>query len=418
MNFKCLTIVVCATIASTFASAQESITGVISLRDALETTLAAHPRLRSFPLRAEALLGEKETAELKPAFRVEAEIEDALGTGDIKDFTGAEATLRLSNVVEMGNKRAARVGLANRRIEVLDAEQQVVELDLLTDVVRRFIDVSSAQELVALQARATAIAEQTVSLLEPLVRAGQTPQLELDRANSALIRAQVAEQSAGAMLASARIRLANMWASNSPQFVAVESNLLTVGQAEPIESILAGLELNPDIEIYASEFRLLEAELQLAQSRRQGDIGWSAGIRHLKEIDDTGFAFGVSIPLFNKARASGAVRTARANMQEMEMRRLTTLNAISGEVLSLHQLLQQAVLEVNTLQQSVIPTLETVQEQIQTAYAAGNYSYVELISAQQEYLDAHLSLISSATNAHKIRAEIERLSGLPLTGQQ
>ena len=418
MNFKCLTIVVCATIASTFASAQESITGVISLRDALETTLAAHPRLRSFPLRAEALLGEKETAELKPAFRVEAEIEDALGTGDIKDFTGAEATLRLSNVVEMGNKRAARVGLANRRIEVLDAEQQVVELDLLTDVVRRFIDVASAQELVALQSRATAIAEQTVSLLEPLVRAGQTPQLELDRANSALTRAQVAEQSAGAMLASARIRLANMWASNSPQFVAVESNLLTVGQAEPIESILAGLESNPDIEIYASEFRLLEAELLLAQSSQHGDIGWSAGIRHLKEIDDTGFAFGVSIPLFNKARASGAVRTARANMQEMEMRRLATLNAISGEVLSLHQLLQQAVLEVNTLQQSVIPTLESVQEQIQTAYAAGNYSYVELISAQQEYLDAQLSQISSATNAHKIRAEIERLSGLPLTGQQ
>lgn len=417
MNFKCLTIVVCATFASTFASAQESITGVISLRDALETTLAAHPRLRSFPLRAEALLGEKETAELKPAFRVEAEIEDALGTGDIKDFTGAEATLRLSNVVEMGNKRAARVGLANRRIEVLDAEQQVVELDLLTDVVRRFIDVASAQELVALQSRATTIAEQTVSLLEPLVRAGQTPRLELDRANSALIRAQVAEQSAAAMLASARIRLANMWASNSPQFVAVESNLLTVGQAEPIESILAGLESNPDIEIYASEFRLLEAELLLAQSRRQGDIGWSAGIRHLKEIDDTGFAFGVSIPLFNKARASGAVRTARANMQEMEMRRLTTLNAISGEVLSLHQLLQQAVLEVNTLQQSVIPTLESVQEQIQTAYTAGNYSYVELISAQQEYLDAQLSQISSATNAHKIRAEIERLSGLPLTGQ-
>jgi outer membrane protein, heavy metal efflux system len=418
MNFKCLTIVVCATIASTLASAQESITGVISLRDALETTLVAHPRLRSFPLRAEALLGEKETAELKPAFRVEAEIEDALGTGDIKDFTGAEATLRLSNVVEMGNKRAARVGLANRRIEVLDAEQQVVELDLLTDVVRRFIDVASAQELVALQSRATAIAEQTVSLLEPLVRAGQTPQLELDRANSALTRAQVAEQSAGAMLASARIRLANMWASNSPQFVAVESNLLTVGQAEPIESILAGLESNPDIEIYASEFRLLEAELLLAQSRQHGDIGWSAGIRHLKEIDDTGFAFGVSIPLFNKARASGAVRTARANMQEMEMRRLATLNAISGEVLSLHQLLQQAVLEVNTLQQSVIPTLESVQEQIQTAYAAGNYSYVELISAQQEYLDAQLSQISSATNAHKIRAEIERLSGLPLTGQQ
>lgn len=418
MNFKCLAIVVCATITSTLVSAQESITGVISLRDALEATLAANPQLRSFPLRAEALLGEKETADLKPAFRIEAEVEDALGTGDIKDFTGAEATLRLSNIVEMGDKRAARLGVVNRRIDVLNAEQRVVELDLLTEVIRRFIDVASAQELVALQSRATAIAVQTVALLEPLVNAGQTPQFELERANSALARAQVAEQSAAATLASARIKLANMWASNSPQFSDVESRLLSVGQAEPIEPILAGLESNPDIEIYASEFRLREAELLLAQSNRQGDITWSAGIRHLKEIDDTGLAFGVSVPLFNKTRASGAIRTARASMQEVEMRRLATLNAINGEILSLHQFLQQAVLEASTLQQRVIPTLETVQEQVQTAYAAGNFSYVELISAQQEYLDAQLALISSATNAHKIRAEIERLSGLPLTGQQ
>jgi len=418
MNFKCLTIVVCITIASTISNAQDTLTGTISLRDALEATLGAHPRLRSFPLRAEALLGNRETAELRPAFSVGAELEDALGTGDIKDFTGAEATLRLSSVIEMGDKRAARVGVVNRRIDVLNAEQRVVELDLLTEVVRRFISVASGQERVLLQTQATAIAEQTVTLLQPLVTAGQTPQLELDRANAALVRAQVAEQSAVSMLASARIRLANMWASSPPQFDAVESSFLSVGQAEPIESILVELASNPDIEIYASEHRLLEAQLRLAQTRRQGDIQWSAGIRHLKEIDDSGLAFGVTIPLFNKARASGAIRAARANFQEVEMRRLTTLNAIGGEVRSLHQQLQQAISEVNTLQQDVIPILEDVQQQTQIAYAAGNYSYVELISAQQEFLDAQLSLISSASNAHSLRAEIERLSGLPLTGQQ
>jgi cobalt-zinc-cadmium efflux system outer membrane protein len=368
-------------------------------------------------LRTEALLGDRETADLRPAFTVGAELEDALGTGDIKDFTGAEATLRLSNVIEMGGKREARVGVISRRIDVLNAEQRVVELDLLAEVVRRFIDVATAQEQINLQSQSTAIAEQTVNAIQPLVTAGQAPQLELGRANAALLRAQVAEQAATARLESARIRLANMWASNSPQFDSVTSDLLTVGQAGSVESLLTELASNPDIEMFAAESRLLEAELRLAQTRQQSDITWSAGIRHLKEIDDSGLAFEVSVPLFSKARAAGATRAARANLQEVEMRRLTIVNAIQGEIRSLHQALQQAIAEVNTLQQQVIPVLQQVQEQTQVAYGAGNYSYVELISAQREFLDAQLSLITSASNAHRIRAEIERLSGLPFTGR-
>ena len=417
MNLKRLVIVAIAAFASVASTAQEMPTGTISLRDALAATMSRNPSLRSFPLRNEALLGERETADLKPALSAGAELENAFGTGDIKDFTGAEATLRLSSVIEMGDKRTARVGVVSRRIEVLNAEQQIVELDLLVEVVRRFIDVAIAQEQQDLQAQSTAIAEQTVNSIQPLVTAGQAPQLELDRANAAVIRAQIAEQAAVARLEGARIRLANMWASNTPQFEAVASDILTVGEAESIEAILAELSSNPDIEFFAAEYRLLEAELRLAQTRQQGDIEWSAGIRHLKEFDDTGLAFAVSIPLFSKARAAGAERAARANLQAVEIRRRTAVNLIEGEIRSLHQALQQAITEVNTLQQQVLPVLQDVQEQTRLAYAAGNYSYVELISAQREFLDAQLSLISSAGNVHRIRAEIERLSGQPLSGE-
>lgn len=417
MIFRYFAIVVFTTVVSAACNAQETLTGSISLRDALEATLAANPRLRSFPLRNEALLGERETAELKPAFRVGSELENALGTGEVKDFTGAEATLRLSSVLEMGDKRAARVGVVSRRMDTLNAEQRVAELDLLIEVVRRFVEVAAAQEQLGLQSQSTAIAEQTVSSIQPLVAAGQAPQLELGRANAALLRAQLAEQAVIARLEGAKIRLANMWASNAPQFDSVSSDFLAVGEAGSIESMLSELAINPDIALFAAEFRLLEAELRLAQTRKQGDIEWSAGIRHLKEFDDTGLAFEVSIPLFSKARAAGMERTARANLQEVEMRRLTALNAIEGEIRALHQALQQTIAEVVALQQQVIPVLQEVQQQTQVAYSAGNYSYVELISAQQEYLDAQLSLISSAESAHRIRAEIERLSGLPFSGQ-
>lgn len=408
---------VCAMIVCINSNAQVSLTGDISLRDAMEATISVHPYLSSFPLREEALLGERETATLRPEFRVGAQLEDTLGTGNLRDFTGTEATLTLSSVIEMGDKREARLGIANSRLNLLNAEQRVFELDLLTEVVRRFIDVATAQQQILLQTQATEIAMQTYSLLEPLVTSGRTPQLELDRASAALLRARIAEQSAATFLESAKIRLANMWASNTPQFNTVNSTFLAMNETESIDFLLSNLESNPDIEIYASESRLLEAELRQAQAQIQSNIGWTAGIRHLKELDDTGLTFGITIPLFSKARSTGSTRTARANLQEIESRRLSALNSISGEVRSLHLQLQQAISEVNLLRQEVIPTLEDVLQQTSEAYAAGNYSYVELISAQQEFLEAQFSLISSASNAHKLRAEIERLSGIPLTGQ-
>ncbi|MEC7188585.1 MAG: TolC family protein, partial [Pseudomonadota bacterium] len=179
MYTRFLVSVLAATCLSAQSLAQESLTGTISLRDAMEATLANHPRLRSFPLRSESLAGEREIANLRPPYQIQASLEDALGTGDLRDFTGAEVTFQLSNIVEMGGKRPARVGVVNRRLDVLDAEQRVLELDLLVEVVRRFIDVASAQARIELQEQATALAENTVVLLQPLVAAGQSPQLEV-----------------------------------------------------------------------------------------------------------------------------------------------------------------------------------------------------------------------------------------------
>ncbi len=54
---------------------------------------------------------------------------------------------------------------------------------------------------------------------------------------------------------------------------------------------------NPAIEIFASEERLREAELQLAKTQSSTDIGWSVGVRQFQDTDDTALVAGVSIPL-------------------------------------------------------------------------------------------------------------------------
>ena len=89
-----------------------------------------------------------------------------------------------------------------------------------------------------------------------------------------------------------------------------------------------------------------------------------------------------------------------------------------AQLYALHLQLTQAILEVNTLRDAVLPQLDTALEQTRSAYLGGRYTYLELVSAQAEYLDAELAMINAATDVHLLRAEIEHLSGATLNSTQ
>src|SRR5689334_7512413 len=87
----------------------------LSLRDAVTATLAQNPQLSSFQFRRQALEGELQTAALRPALRVGATVENAAGTGDYSGTKSAEVTLALSSIIELGDKREARMGVVTER---------------------------------------------------------------------------------------------------------------------------------------------------------------------------------------------------------------------------------------------------------------------------------------------------------------
>ena len=67
------------------------------------------------------------------------------------------------------------------------------------------------------------------------------------------------------------------------------------------------------------------------------------------------------------------------------------------------------------LRDAVIPRLESALDDTRDAYRAGRYSYLELIAARQELINARLALVNAARRAHLNRIELERLAGAALT---
>jgi outer membrane protein, heavy metal efflux system len=386
----------------------------LSLRDAINATLAQNPQLVSYELRQQALAGEQQTAALKPALQLNGEAENLAGSGTYKGTDSTEFTLALSSVIELGGKRDARLGVITERQQQLAGQRRVAELDLLAEVTRRFIDAAAAQQQLESQRDSLALAGDTVKAVKQRVEAGNTPSAELARAQANQIRQSIALQQAELAFTSARLKLAALWSNEAPGFDNVSADLLKIPSTPSLNDLLAGLPNNPDIALFASEARLREAELRLAQSKAKADLEWTAGVRQLQASGDQALVLGLKVPLAGERRATGEIATARANQQLVESERELALRQLRAQLVGLYQEREGARLEVNGLREQVIPQLKQALAGTRSAFNNGRYGYLELASAQQELLQAETALIAVAAKTHQLQTEIERLSGSPL----
>ena len=91
----------------------------LTLASAIEQTLARNPELRVYAPRLTAGRARAELAALRPPLELQAEVQDAFGTGRASGFDIAETTFALSQVVELGGKRGLRVGRREPRARPL-----------------------------------------------------------------------------------------------------------------------------------------------------------------------------------------------------------------------------------------------------------------------------------------------------------
>jgi outer membrane protein, heavy metal efflux system len=383
----------------------------LTLNDAIAAALQRNPALHSanFELRiADARI---QQAGMTPSPEFSVQLENVAGSGRVKGTEAAEATFMLSQVIELGDKRARRAQAASAGRSLLATENSARQLDILAEVTRRFIHVAADQEDVQLTARATTLAEKTLAEVEKRVRAAKSPAVELHRARIALTRARVDEEHTEHELQSSRRKLAAMWGATKAEFGQVSTALFVLPQPDSFAALLVRLKANPDFTRFASEQRLRDAELRLAETRRVPNVQVGAGIRQLQENNDHAFVLSFSMPLFTGNRSSGLVAEATAQREKVSVDERSAFIRAQAQLFEIYQELQHSLTEARILRDEILPQTESILQQSEYAYQRGRYSYLEWIAAQRELLDAQRSLIEASANAHRYFAEIERLTG-------
>ena len=388
------------------ALAQES--APLTLQDAIARAVEADPGLRAANAGVEAAQGSLRQARVRPNPTLDAEVENFNGQGDLRGFDGAETTFSLSQEVELGGRRSARVRLADRELHGAELDHILRGLDLIRDVQSAYYDALAAEELVAIARERLATAEALNSSVARRVAAARDPLMAGARAEAGLAEARIALTRAQAEAATARARLAS-FIGGDEGFTLIAADF-TLPRASDHEHGALGDE-SPDIARLTAERDRFGAAVSVERSLAWQNPTLSLGYRRFEDRDGDGaLVAGVSIPLGVFDRNQGSVARARAEQRRAEFELDAARRTLAREYAALERAIASDAAAVQSTEEEVIPQAERALALAQDGYNRGAFSYLDVLEAQRALSDARQNRVDSLRSYHSNEAALDRLT--------
>ena len=125
----------------------------VSLPDALAQGAQNSPRISQARAQAQAAEARARQAGVSPNPEISLEVENFAGTGPYRDTRSAETTLALSQRIELGGKRSARVAVASSERDFALLSLRRAEADLARDIRVGHAELRAAEDRAGLSAR-------------------------------------------------------------------------------------------------------------------------------------------------------------------------------------------------------------------------------------------------------------------------
>ncbi len=390
-------------------------TSAFTLEDAIAKAVQQHPDLQIYKYKQIGLQTNITAASNKPALRINAELENVLGSGTASGLQGAELSLSLASVLERGGKREARRALAARHLDALGLQRARAELDILAEVARRYLDVLAAQEIEKIAMLDLAQRQRTLVAATKRTQAGAAPDAVRLSADAMLTRAKVQQTRYRSTRESAWQHLALMWGEVEPSPIKqVQGQAFELPKLESFSNLRLALQKTPDLQKFADENRIREARLQLAQSQQSTDLEWSIGLRRLQADQDVGLIGAVSLPLGNARRAQADITVAQTELEALAFERESSTRALESTLAQALSQFNAAKVELEQIRENLLPKLLTAEASAEQAYRAGALSYLEWAQLQTETTHARQQQLALAFDAHRALIEVQRLTGEPM----
>jgi len=413
MRIAIIISLLCLNIPAIYAQDKNSKEALL-LDQAILKVLEKNPQLGAQSFESQAAASRIRQAQQTKPYELKIGFDNFASNSDSNEDK-TETSLSLIKVLEPANTIGTRSNLARLENTLLKNTQDATRLDLLAKATQQFIHVAVDQHRLEIARNHLSLIRHTSTIVSQRVSAGKSHIAEQRRLGIELARAEVELEHAEHELLSSRLKLATYWGENNTDFPRIQTNLYNLSPVKALNKLEELLNNNPDLVRFASEKRIAEARLKLAESRRSGNWEVSGGIRHFNSSNDSALMLSLSIPLGTSSRAQAEIEEMDFLSQREPFRYQQQWLKLYSSLYEIYQELQHARTAYNILNKKIIPLARLSASDYEQGYKSGRFSLLELNEAQGTLLNAQLEKVMTAANFHHLKIEIERLTGIDLS---
>ena len=394
---------------------------ITSPEQAVAAALASSPLLRGAGAAQQAVRGDALQAPLRPNPDFSVSVENFGGVGGRGVLRGGrlvETTVGVSQRIELGGKRGARVGLAGEANTVAGLDFELARLDLARDVVTALSDAVAAARLVDIELERARLADETLRIARGRVEAGRDPLVQQRRAEvtrtTALIAAERARREAEVALRNLTVLLGISQISlppRQPWFDAIRPSRPEPGRATLAGGSQGNLEGSPDLARLDAVVAQRRANLTLQRATAVPDVTVQGYVRRLEEYRETAFVASAAIPLPIFDRNQGGIARAQAELLQAEVEAERGRLTVRATLVTAERRLDLARRTATTLRGEAVPAAEQAARFATGGFAAGKFTYLEVLDAQRVLSDARAQLNDALRDLQARTAEVDRLGG-------
>ncbi|MDQ0706249.1 cobalt-zinc-cadmium efflux system outer membrane protein [Pseudomonas sp. W3I7] len=399
LSFRTLLAAAALWVAANAAQAQ-----TLTLDSALQTAFANNPDLAAAQWEIDIAEGGRQQAGLIP---------NPVASWDAEDTrrNSRTTTIKLSQTLELGGKRGARIDVAMRAQDAAALTLEQRRNGLRADVIDSYYGALRAQERLDLAQRSMALAERGLVVANGRVKAGKSSPVEATRAQVQLSEIRLELNRAQIGLTDAYRRLAASTGSANPDFQAVATQSQSAPPLPPSAPLLARLEQTTELRLAELHIQQSEASVGLEKAQRIPDLDVSIGSQYDASVRERVNVVGVSmpIPLFNRNQGNVLAASRRAD-QARDLRNVVELR-LRTETRQALDLWQTADTEVRVFNQQILPAAQSAVDSATRGFEMGKFNFLDVLDAQRTLIAARTQYLAATAQATDAWVRIERIYG-------
>ncbi len=381
----------------------------LTIKQAIDKAVENNPRLKVLSKEIAALRAVKVQSGLptNPEFSFDAE--NIFGRGDYRFIGGSEITAQISQKIQLAGKISKREKVAEADILLAEWDYKSEKLKIKTEVKRAFNNALVVKKLIEKENELIKLSNNLLKNIEMRVKAGKISLAEISRTKIIINSLKISLTQLRYEYKASLLKLKSLIYERNFNITDIEGDFDYAIMLPPYDELLAGLNSNPILKKYRSEFAKRKAVLNLENSKAVPDLTISAGYKRLNEVNANTFVFGASIPipLFN--RNQGSIQEAEIIFDQKREEFESTRNNMELKLSLLYNRLITLQSTADQLKNKSIPETEKAFRIIKEGNQVGRFAILDVLDTQRTLFELQNQYLTVVSEIQSAKAELEGL---------